>query len=73
MELYLLFKKYQLKQMEETKTNNNSSEAYYICKNCNWQGKESELDWDETETCAGPDKIEICPKCGSMDVRIVFD
>jgi hypothetical protein len=40
----------------------------YCCKSCGWTGNESQLEWDNTETCMGPDKIEVCPKCGSPDV-----
>jgi len=59
--------------MEEFKTKKNKKETLYICKSCNWRGTEAELEYDETETCSGPEKIEVCPKCGSMDVRIVFE
>ncbi len=38
------------------------------CKKCNWQGPPDEVDWDIVETCMGNDKIEICPKCGSMEL-----
>jgi rubrerythrin len=58
--------------MEKIITNNNLSEALYTCKSCGWRGTEGELEYDETETCSGTEKIEVCPKCGSMDVRIVF-
>lgn len=44
-------------------------EKIFICNNCSWQGSESELEYDETETCFGDDKIEMCPKCGSYKVR----
>ncbi|MDA3881022.1 MAG: hypothetical protein PF436_11595 [Prolixibacteraceae bacterium] len=40
----------------------------YQCKNCGWEGTEDALDYDEVETCAGNDKIEVCPKCGSMNI-----
>lgn len=40
----------------------------YICKDCNWEGIESELDSDEVETCFGTDEIELCPKCGSINI-----
>ena len=46
-------------------------EENYKCSECNWQGKESELEYDETETCFGTDEIEMCPKCGSYEVRQV--
>jgi hypothetical protein len=46
-------------------------EPIYKCKTCNWQGTETELDYDITETCSGPEKIEVCPKCGSMEVNVV--
>ncbi len=41
----------------------------YQCNTCNWSGSEEELDFDATETCFGDDKIEVCPKCGSMDIH----
>jgi uncharacterized protein (TIGR00369 family) len=63
---------YEEARMEE-KTKDNTTEPIYTCKSCNWRGTENELDYDETETCAGPDKIEVCPKCGSMDVRVTFE
>ncbi len=44
----------------------------YKCSSCNWQGKESDLEYDETETCFGIDRIEICPVCGSYEVKRVF-
>jgi hypothetical protein len=59
--------------IEKNMAKENTTETHYTCKSCSWQGKESELDWDETETCSGPEKIEVCPKCGSMDVRINFE
>ncbi|MBN1768844.1 MAG: hypothetical protein JXR50_07585 [Prolixibacteraceae bacterium] len=40
----------------------------YRCKNCGWTGSEQELDFDNIESCAGNDTIEVCPKCGSMDI-----
>lgn len=39
------------------------------CKACQWQGKESELEFDETETCFGTEKIEMCPSCGSYEIE----
>ncbi len=41
------------------------------CRNCNWTGTSKEVLWDSVETCMGSDKIEICPKCGSMEVYIL--
>jgi hypothetical protein len=70
---FMCFDKIRLKHMEENIMKDNPTESSYTCKSCNWQGKESELDWDETETCSGPEKIEVCPVCGSMDVRIVYE
>ncbi len=43
----------------------------YQCKDCNWLGPEEELDWDEVETCMGFDKVDICPKCFSMNVVLI--
>lgn len=46
-------------------------EAKYKCKDCGWEGLESELETDSVESCFGDDEIEVCPKCGSMNlVRI---
>lgn len=44
----------------------------FICKSCTWSGPEDELDYDDVESCMGNDKIEICPKCGSMNVLQQF-
>jgi NAD-dependent SIR2 family protein deacetylase len=38
------------------------------CSNCNWIGAKEEVQWDTVETCMGNDLIEVCPKCGSMEV-----
>jgi hypothetical protein len=38
------------------------------CSNCNWVGTKEEVQWDYVETCMGKDQIEVCPKCGSMEV-----
>ena len=40
----------------------------YKCPVCQWQGTENELEYDDVGTCFGDDKVEICPKCGSMEV-----
>lgn len=45
----------------------------YKCSDCNWEGKESELEYDETETCFGTDQIEMCPQCGSYEVRRIVN
>jgi predicted RNA-binding Zn-ribbon protein involved in translation (DUF1610 family) len=45
----------------------------YKCGDCSWQGKEDELKYDVSETCFGSDKIEICPKCGSYYIKLIFD
>jgi hypothetical protein len=42
----------------------------YLCKNCNWQGNETELEYETVEGCFGDDKIEVCPTCGSMNVLL---
>ncbi len=42
----------------------------YECKSCQWKGDESELEYDDVESCAGNDKIEVCPECGSMNVWV---
>jgi len=45
-----------------------------ICKQCAWKGGLDEVDWDTVETCMGTDKIEVCPKCGGMEVyRLPID
>lgn len=41
----------------------------YKCNECKWEGFESELDYDSVETCFGDDKVEMCPKCGSYEVK----
>ena len=41
------------------------------CKQCNWQGRPDEVDWEIVESCIGSDKIEVCPSCGSMEVYLV--
>ena len=41
------------------------------CKQCDWQGRPEEVDWEVVETCAESDKIEVCPSCGSMEVVLV--
>jgi len=44
---------------------------HYSCKNCHWQGIETELEYDSVDGCFGNDKIEVCPTCGSMNVLLV--
>ncbi len=46
-------------------------EPIYRCKICGWEGTYSELDFDKVDTCAGDDRIEICPACGLAEVYIV--
>ena len=41
----------------------------YRCSDCGWQGTEKELEYDQVESCMGDMDIEICPKCGSMDLK----
>lgn len=45
-----------------------SIKSNYMCNKCNWKGAGEELDFDSTDTCFGEDKIEVCPKCGSMEI-----
>lgn len=52
-----------VRRMEKTKK--------YKCKNCNWVGSENEISYDEVETCFGDDKLEMCPKCGSISVFLM--
>ena len=51
---------------------NDMNETMYVCNNCNWQGIESELDSDEVDTCMGNDTIEVCPNCGSMNIKMLL-
>jgi len=44
----------------------------YECSECKWKGLEVELEYDETETCFGTDKIDMCPVCGSYEVKRIF-
>lgn len=46
--------------------------TYYKCKPCSWEGTEIQLIYDTVETCMGTDKIELCPRCGNMDVRLIL-
>ena len=41
------------------------------CKQCNWQGRPDEVNWDTVETCMGTDQIEVCPHCGSLEVHLL--
>jgi NAD-dependent SIR2 family protein deacetylase len=43
------------------------------CEKCNWKGERDAVQWDTVETCMGADKIEVCPKCGSMEVYPMND
>ncbi|HKM93773.1 MAG TPA: hypothetical protein VJY41_08990 [Prolixibacteraceae bacterium] len=40
----------------------------YQCKECGWQGIAEQLEYEKVESCMGNDLIEVCPKCGSMNV-----
>jgi hypothetical protein len=44
----------------------------YLCKNCEWTGSENEIEYETIEGCFGDDKLEICPRCGSEKVFVVF-
>ena len=46
-------------------------ETKFRCRNCEWEGLESELDFEKVESCSGPDQIDICPRCGSINLLIV--
>jgi hypothetical protein len=50
---------------------NQDTTKNYKCLNCQWHGLETELGFDTVETCFGPDKIDMCPHCGSYDVNIL--
>lgn len=43
----------------------------YKCKQCNWTGLAIALEYDTIDTCMGDDKIEMCPKCGSYEVKAI--
>jgi hypothetical protein len=45
----------------------------FHCKSCNWRGKASLLEWDIVETCMGSDRTEMCPICGSLDVKQISE
>lgn len=45
---------------------------FYLCATCKWEGIEKDLEFEITETCSGDDKIEICPNCGGMDIKLCF-
>ena len=45
----------------------------YICNECEWQGTEKELEYEPVESCMGNLDIEVCPKCGSMDIKEIAD
>ena len=47
--------------------------AILECKQCNWQGRPNEVNWDNVETSMGSDKIEVCPMCGSMEMYALPD
>lgn len=47
-------------------------EDQFLCKACNWKGTRDELENEKVESCMGDDNIELCPKCGSMNVYQVF-
>lgn len=47
-------------------------EEEYKCSNCNYESRDSELEYDEIETCFGTDHIEMCPHCGSYEVRRIL-
>lgn len=40
----------------------------YQCKECGWRGIAEQLEYEKVESCMGNDLIEVCPKCGSMNV-----
>lgn len=44
------------------------TEIYY-CNDCGWKGLFDELEFDQMESCMGNVAIEVCPKCGSLDVQ----
>jgi len=41
----------------------------YTCLACSWTGLENELEYDVLDTCFGDDKVEMCPQCGSYEIR----
>lgn len=44
----------------------------YKCQQCLWQGVENQLCFDVVETCMGADKVEVCPLCGSLNIRFSY-
>lgn len=41
----------------------------FYCNECEWKGRENELEYDNIESCMGDDKVEVCPSCGSMNIN----
>ena len=41
----------------------------YKCNDCGWLGATAELEYEQVESCIGDVDVEVCPKCGSMDVK----
>jgi NAD-dependent SIR2 family protein deacetylase len=45
-------------------------EILHVCINCGWKGTSDQLECDTVETCMGPDQIEMCPECGSVELKM---
>ena len=48
-------------------------EAKILCERCKWIGNIKDVDWYMVETCTGPEKVEMCPKCSSLDIVVQSD
>ena len=39
----------------------------YLCLDCKWEGED--VEYDRVDTCSGADETEMCPECGSVNVK----
>ncbi len=44
-----------------------------LCEKCLWQGTPEEVEFYLVDTCTSTEKVEMCPKCGSLDIIMVKD
>lgn len=42
----------------------------FRCSRCDWIGEPKLVEYEEIETCFGPENIEVCPDCG--DSLLIF-